>query len=230
MVTTIYNTTAEKTASNNGVTLQQALSVGGNSNVSINTPSENPHPSNSAIANSIKFITYYGGNASNNNIAVEKYFIKPNFTGLLPCTGPQKGIWYLSIPNSIYAIKFYGPDEYNSNYYNMVYCVPAKQNSNYLTGFQDYVSAVPPEFVAAFTKYASTLPNNTQDKSSAAVPAVNKTKTFNASDATQSAEFSFNFWGSLSGTLGKASTFSFEFIYYPGQTPVPPTPVPPSLS
>jgi hypothetical protein len=219
---TIFSTTAEKSASNNGVTLDQALTVDSNTTTT-NTILENQHPSKSPIAKSIQLITYFGGNINNNQIAVEKYFIKPNFTGLISCIGPQNGIWYLPIPNSVYALKFYGPDEYNPQYYNMVYCVPAKQNNNYLTKYQDYTTAVPTDFITAFIKYVSTLPNNTEDKSSSAVPTTDKTKTFSSAGATQSASFSFNFWGNLSGVLGKASTFAFEFIYYPGQAPAQPT-------
>ena len=217
--TTIYESTIGSVATNNGVTLQQSLAVTKSATQVNNVLLENSHPSTATIAKSIKLITYFGGNVNNNNIAVEKYIIKPNFTGLIQCPGPQKGIMYLQIPNSPYALKFYAPDEYNMQYYNMVYCIPAIQNSGYLTGYQDYSTSVPEAFITAFVKYASTLPKNTSDKTTSAVPVSDTTKTIDATEATQSVLFSFNFWGNLSGVLGKSAAFFFEFVYYPGKTP-----------
>ena len=211
---------AKKTAANNGITIDQAIAVNAGNLQSI--LNENPHPSNSPIAGSIKLVTYFGGNINNNSIAVEQYSIRPTFTGLFTCSGPQKGIWYFPIPNSIYALKFYGPDEYNSQYYNIVYCVPAKVDSSYLTGYMDYITAVPPEFVTAFIQYASTLPNNVEDSSLSAVPSGGKKKSFVLSEATQNVHFTFNFCGNISGTLGKSSSFAFEFVFYPGQAPLQP--------
>jgi len=219
----IYKKTAENVASKNGVTYQQAVSTNTDSRNSSMPLKENQHPSKSTIASKIKLVTYLGGNINNNNIVVEKYFIKPSFTGVLPCSGPQSGIWYFTIPNSTYALKFYAPDENNAQFYNIVYCVPAKADNNYLTGFADYLNAVPQEFVDAFIQYASSLPKNLEDKSISAVPEIGKVKSFSKAKATQNISFSFNYWGNLSGISGQASAFSFNFVFYPGKKPITPT-------
>ena len=209
-------------ASSLGITSDKLLNIMNNGKVNRASWIENPHPSNyttNGVAKSIKLVTYYGGNINNNSIAAEKYTISPNFTGLLECPIPQKGIWYFPIPNSPYAIKFYGPDEYNVNYFNYVYAVPAVLDSTYATGLKDYTASVPQEWISAFVKFASTLPANLTQNAQTLTPSTSKTKSFSSTSATQSYKFSFNFWGNISGTLGKASTFAFEYIFYPGAIP-----------
>jgi len=207
-------------ASKNGVTFEQAVNT--DSGKATLFLKENPHPTNSVVAKSVQLITYYGGNINNNNIAVEQYFIKPNSVGWLR-VGTQKGTWVLNIPNSIYALKVYGPDDSNAKYYNYVFVVPCVQDRGYITGYRDYTNSVPKEFVTAFVKFASTLPNNLEDISPAAVPMTQKRKGFDATLATQSVQYAFSFWGSLSGTLSKTSSFYFEFVFYPGQAPEAPS-------
>ena len=216
---------ASSVALKNGVTLNDVLLIN-NANINTATLTENQHPSKSPVSRAIELITYAGGVTPNSSIVVEQYSIKPNFVGLLPCSGPKKGIWYLPIPNSNFALKFYAPDEHNSQYYNIVYCVPAEKNDSYASGYKDFSTVVSPEFVSAFVKFASTLPNNTTDRTSSAVPSTNKAKSFNTTDATQSISFSFSYWGNLSGIVGKSTNFTFEFVFYPGQAPLTPTVVP----
>jgi len=223
--TTISTNTASKVASNLGISYSDAIQNLNNNRSPIISMNENPHPSNyvtNGVARVIQLLTYYGGNINNNSIAVEKYSISPNFTGLIKCSGPQKGIWYLPFPNTVYAIKFYGPDEYDAKYYNHVYAVPAKIDSSYWTGLKDYTTAVPQEWITAFVQYASTIPSNITPATPTLTPILNAVKSFPTTDATQKYQFSFNFWGSLSGTIGKASSFAFEYVFYPGTAPKPP--------
>jgi len=211
---------AEKIASTLGTTLDKIQIDSGNRTSTSKV--ENQHPSKSTIAGKIKLITY-GGVINNNNIIVEKYYIKPNFVGLQECDGPQSGIYYLPIPNSVYALKFYAPDDGSPQYYNMVYCVPCKADATYFTGYKDYLTGVPQEFIDAFVSYASTLPNNNTPKVPSAVPNTNMTKTFSSTEAIQKVDYTFSYWGSVSGTVSKASTFSFNFNFYPGQAPSQPS-------
>lgn len=219
---TMYTRIATTIASSKGIALN---STNGN-NVSIVNPTsislnENPHPSTNSMAAKIKLMTYVGGNVASPETIVEQYFIRPNFTGMLKCAGAENNIFYLPL-NSIYAIKFYAPDQYNSEFYNYVYAVPAKVDSTYWTGFKDYTTGVPQAWVTAFVQYASALPANVIPNTSTSTPTTNATKTFSATEATQKKQFSFNFWGTLSGTIGKSSTFVFEYSFYPGASPLEP--------
>jgi hypothetical protein len=214
---TLYTKMATTVASSKGVTLNNVLTI----NNGGQTPliSENPHPSTNLIAAKIKLVTYVGANASAPEMVIEKYSIKPNFTGLLECVGNlQNNVWYLPL-NNIYAIKFYGPDQYNSDYYNYVYAVPAKINSAFISGLKDYTTGVPQAWVNAFVQYASTIPKNVIPNVPSTIPMINQTKTFSAMEALQKKQFSFNYWGSISGTLGKSASFAFEFNFYAGITP-----------
>lgn len=219
---TIYTKIATTIASSKDIALD---STNGNSVVIINSKpiflNENPHPSTNLIAAKIKLMTYVGGNVASPETITEQYFIKPNFTGMLKCTGAENNIFYLPL-NNTYAIKFYAPDQYNSNFYNYVYAVPAKIDSTYWTGFKDYTTGVPQAWVTAFAQYASALPSNIIPNTSTSTPITNATKTFSADVATQKKQFSFNFWGTLSGTIGKSSTFVFEYSFYPGAAPTKP--------
>lgn len=217
----------QRVAISNGTTLTEALNI--TNRTTTTRKIQNPHPSNyvtNGVARVIKLLTYYGGNINNNNIASEKYSISPNFVGLIECSGTKKGIWYLPFPNTSYAIKFYGPDEYDTNYFNHVYAVPAIMDSNYITGLRDYTSAVPQEWITAFVQYVSTVPANVAPKSSTNVPTTTTAKEYRTTQATQKYQFSFNFCGNLSGIIGKSGTFSFEYVFYSGVSPKPPIAIP----
>lgn len=205
-------------ANSKGIDLGSAINISGGIILPVN---ENPHPSTNAIAAKIKLITYIGGNVSSPGTIVEQYFIRPNFTGLIKCAGVQNNAWYLPL-NNVYAIKFYEPDPYNSSFYNYVYAVPAKIDRTYLTGLKDYTTGVPQAWTTAFVQYASALPANITPNTSANIPTTNATRTFSAGEGMQRKQFSFNFWGSLSGIIGKSSSFAFEYLFYPGSAPSAP--------
>ncbi|MFA5066833.1 MAG: hypothetical protein WC466_02125 [Candidatus Izemoplasmatales bacterium] len=216
---TSYTKTASLAAQSKGLTLDSVVkSVSLGSETPISTLKENPHPSANSVAAKIKLMTYAGGNVALPEIIVEQYFIKPNFTGLLKCSGVQNNIWYLPL-NSTYSIKFYGPDQYNAEFYNYVYAVPSKISKQYWTGLQDFTTGVPQEWINAFVQYASALPVNTVPKTATSTPSKDASKTFSASEAMQKKQFQFSFWGSLSGVIGQSSTFAFEYVFYPGATP-----------
>jgi hypothetical protein len=212
---------AEKVAENLGGTIESETGqqTPGGFNEQLK---ENIHPAKNQTASYIKLLTYFGGNVNNNNIAVEKYYISPRFKGILKNKGTQKNIWYLPLPNSNYAIKFYAPNEYDENYYNYVFAVPAVMDSNYITGLRDYTTGVPQEWINSFVQYASSLPNNIIPNTPSTVSSSSKSKNFSSTEAKQTIKFTFNFWGSISGTLGKSSSFSFKYSFYPGAVPAEP--------
>ena len=219
------NTLATRVATNLGISFNDTMNNLNNGVTPATSMNENLHPSNyvtNGVARMIKLLTYFGGNINNNSLAVEKYYISPNFRGLIACSGQQKGIWYVPFTNTPYAIKFYGPDEYDSNYYNHVYAVPAIIDSSYWTGLKDYTVSVPQEWITAFVQYVSKVPVNITPYSASLTPTSNTAKNYSSSEATQKYQFSFNFWGSITGTLGKASSFAFEYSFYPGAAPKPP--------
>lgn len=226
--TTIYTKMATSVANSKGIDLNTAINISGN-NALVSMLNENMHPSKNSIASKIKLITQARGNVSNPEMFVESYVLRPVFTGLIECSGPQKNIWYLPL-NSTYAIKFYYPDEYDAEYYNYVYAVPAKIDKTYLTGLKDYTTGVAQSWINAFVQYASSLPSNIIPKTSSSTPRVNATKNFSASESIQKQRFSFNFYGALTGTISNANTFSFEYNFYPGATPTNPTVVGTSIA
>lgn len=205
---------ASLAAANKGLDLNTALnSISGG--ISVPLLKENPSPYTNTLAKKIKLQTFVGGNVASPETIVEQYFISAAFRGLMKCSGIQNNIFYLPL-NNTYAIKFYAPDQYNSQYYNYVCAVPSKVDRQYLTGFRDYTTGVPQAWVDAFKQYASSLPTNITP---ANVPITNATRDFSAAETTQEKTFTFNFWGSLSGAIGKSSSFSFKFIFHPGSNP-----------
>lgn len=164
--------------------------------VEVSRKKENPHPSTTNVSRGVKMITYL----NKNQIVDEDYIIQPSFTGLMPCPD-EDTVWYLKIPNSVYAMKFYGPDKYSDKEWNTTYCVPAIKDDSYNTGYRDYTTGIPQEFINAFVRYAT------------------KDKTFTSDKAKYTVEFSFSFWGNVTGALNQSSAFTFEIEFYPGQTP-----------
>jgi len=222
MATTSLNTKiASLAAISKGIDLNTALNTASRG-ISIPLLMENPSPYTNTLAKKIKLQTFVGGNFASPEMIVEQYFIRPSFVGLVKCSGIQKNIWYLPL-NNTYVIKFYAPDQYNAQYYNYVCAVPAKVDNNYLTGYKDYTTGVSQGWIDAFKQYASSLPINIIPSMLTAVPQVNATRTFSAAEATQEKTFTFNFWGSLSGAIGKSSSFAFKFIFYPGSIPTEPS-------
>lgn len=222
---TMYTNIAKEIAMVNGVDFPSTLNMM-NKNSQLTSESvlnENPHPSTNVLAAKVKLITYIEGNITNPQIVVEQYSIKPNFTGLVKSPDErQHNIWYLPL-NKIYAIKFYSPDQLSSNFYNYVYAVPAKIDSSYWSGLKDYTTGVPQEWITALVQYASALPVNMTPNTPTTVPSTKSTKTFESLDAPQKKSFTFNFWGSISGVYGEASSFTFEYVFYPGATPKTPS-------
>ena len=220
MATTNVNIkVASSAAISKGRSLESTL---GSSVSAISKIQENPPPSINAIAKQVKLQTFIGGNVASPETIVEQYFIRPNFKGLMKCSGGQNTIWYLPL-NTTYAIKFYAPDQYNSQFYNYVYAVPTKKDETYVTGFKDFTTGVSQAWIDAFKQYASSLPVNIKPSTSTEIPLNSATRSFSAAEtATQEKIFTFNFQGSLSGTIGKSSSFSFKFVFYPGTSPVKP--------
>lgn len=219
--TTTNQTIAENIAINNGTTLDSIKSLSSEGSITTKQRLQNPHPSTSVLSNFVTLLTFVGGDPNNQVLTAEKYSVKAKFTGLIPCQGVQSNIFVLLIGDG-YALKFYGPDEYSSDYYNKVFCIPAKQNSEYETGYQDFSTSVPQGFVTVFTNFASKMPANTLDKSPSAVPVQNSSKTLSSDTAAQNISFSFSFWGNVSGISANASTFQFNYSYFPGAVPVAP--------
>lgn len=214
---TLYVKTATSVANNNGTTIDAANNIN-KSKQQVSVLNENIHPSENTISSKIKLVTYDGSNVSSPEIIVEQYFIKPLFKGIIKCTDVQN-VFYLPL-NNLYAIKFYAPDQYNPKVYNFAYAVPAKFDNTYLTGLKDYSLGISKNWLTAFVQYASSLPKNITQNST--TPSNNLTKSFSAAETIQKIQFQFSYWGSLSGVASKASTFAFEFMFYPGTTPTEP--------